>query len=459
MKINNKQKKGKNLTKGNIKTILTNLTIPMIFGMLGIVAFNLVDTYFVGKLGTTQMAALTFTFPVVLVINSVNHGLGIGASSVISRAVGESNHRKVVRLSTDSLSLGLLFSIVAVIIGELTIEPLFKMLGADKSIIPYISDYMRIWYAGAPFLVIPMIGNNAIRALGDTKTPSIVMMVSAVTNIVLDSIFIFGFGLIPAMGVQGAAIATVISRAITLCFALYILIVREKVISLEVVPLKEIFKSWKTILYIGIPNSIAKMVLPIGVGMITALIASYGKEVVAGYGIATRVEFLALSIVMALSSVIPVFVGQNFGAGRLDRVHEAVKMSEKFSIKFGIMMYGILMIFSNPIAHLFTKDQAVIEMVVLYMSIVPIGYMFAGILQILNGALNALHQPLKASMINVVQMLIVYVPLAIWSSKIYGIKGILFSLVISYFIVGIISHFIFNKSLSKMSRLEEKLIL
>ena len=186
------------LVEGDIKQILIKMTIPMIFGMLGIIAFNLADTYFVGKLGTVQLAALTFTFPVVLVINSINHGLGIGTSVVISRVVGENNHKKINRLSTDSLSLGIVFSIIAVIIGELTIEPLFRMLGADNSTMPYIIKYMRIWYAGAPFIVIPMIGNNVIRALGDTKTPSIVMMVSAATNIILDPILIFGFGPFPS---------------------------------------------------------------------------------------------------------------------------------------------------------------------------------------------------------------------------------------------------------------------
>jgi len=410
------------------------MTIPMIFGMLGIVAFNLADTYFVGKLGTIPMAALTFTFPVVLVINSINHGLGIGASAVISHAVGEQDDVKVKRLSTDCLSLGILFSLIAVIIGELTIEPLFRALGADETIMPIIVEYMTIWYAGAPFIVIPMIGNNAIRALGDTKTPSIVMMVSAATNIILDPILIFGFGPFPELGVTGAAIATVISRGLTFCFAMYVLAIREKVITFNRVKIQVILESWKTILYIGVPNAIAKMIIPLGVGIITGLVATFGIEVVAGFGVATRVEFLALSVVMALSSVIPVFVGQNFGANKLKRIEKGVKMSEQFSILFGFLMYGLLFILARPISHLFTQEKIVSDTVVLYLRIVPLGYTFHGILQILNGALNALHQPIKASLLNLTQMLVVYIPLAVWSSKTFGIVGIFVSLVASYFI-------------------------
>lgn len=449
--------KNLNLTEGNISKLLTTLTIPMIFGMLGIVIFNLSDTYFVGKLGTVQMAALTFTFPVVLVINSINHGLGIGASVVISRAVGEYDKKKVKRLSTDSLTLGVLFSVIAVIIGELTIEPLFTMLGADENIMPYIIEYMQIWYAGAPFVVIPMVGNNAIRALGDTKTPSIVMMVSAATNIILDPILIFGLGFIPALDVAGAAIATVISRAFTCCFAIYVLVIREKVIILESTTFKRVIESWKTILYIGIPNAVAKMIIPIGAGIITGLVATFGTEVVAGYGIATRIEFLALSIVMSLASVIPVFVGQNFGAGRLDRIREGVVMSEKFSILFGILLYGLLALLARPISYLFTQEKEVSDVVVLYMWIVPLGYTFQGVLQILNGALNAIHQPIKASAINLTQMLVVYVPMAFWASKQFGIIGILSSLIASYFVVGILSHFMFKKSIDDLAAKEMRM--
>ena len=180
--------------------VLRKLTIPMIFGILGMVAFNLADTYFVSQLGVLQVAALSFTFPVVLVIGSLNMGIGIGASVVISNAVGGKAYDKVKRLSTDGLSLGVVISVTIMIVGMLTIEPLFRLLGADDATMPYIVEYMRVWYIGVPFVVIPQIGNNAIRALGDTKTPSIIMLIAAGMNVVLDPLLIFGIGFFPQMG-------------------------------------------------------------------------------------------------------------------------------------------------------------------------------------------------------------------------------------------------------------------
>ncbi|MCK8058476.1 MULTISPECIES: MATE family efflux transporter [unclassified Fusibacter] len=443
--------KRRDLTTGDIKQTLTTLTLPMIFGVLGIVAFNLADTYFVGKLGTSQMAALTFTFPVVLVFNSINHGIGIGASAIISRAVGEHDTEKVVRLSTDSLSLGVVFAIIAMTIGLTTIEPLFTLLGADQSVMPYIKEYMSIWYMGVPFIVIPMIGNNAIRALGDTKTPSIVMMVAAGANILLDPILIFGWGFIPASGVSGAATATVLARMITFAVSLYVLIIREKVISLKVIHYKELIDSWKKILYIGLPNAVSKVIMPIGLGIITGLVATFGTTVVAGYGIASRIEYFALTLVSALSSVIPVFVGQNFGAGKIDRIKKGILSSEKFSALSGIVTYALLFILAKPIAGLFTDQAQVTDTIVLYLRIVPIGYAFQGAIMIFSGALNALNRPIKAAMLNLVQMLLIYVPLALISSSYLGVIGIFVSLIVSYVIVGIGGHITLHKDIDRLS--------
>lgn len=440
----------KNITEGEINKTLKDLTIPMIFGVLGMVAFNLTDTYFVGKLGTNQMAALAFTFPVVLVLNSLNLGIGIGASSVISRAVGECNKQKVTRLSTDSLSLGFVFALVVSILGLLTIKPLFNLLGAKQDTMPYIIDYMKIWYLGAPMVVIPMIGNNAIRALGDTKTPSFVMIASAVMNIILDPVLIFGLGFIPALGIKGASIATVISRALTFFIALYILIIREKVVSLKVIKFKELLSSWKTILHIGLPNAISKMIIPVGVGIITNIIATFGVSQVAGFGIASKIEIFAISIVNALSAIIPVFVGQNFGAKKLERVKKGIISSEKFSLVYGFIMYALLAIFAKPLSLLFTKDKAVSDIVVLYLRIVPIGYAFQGVLLIINAALNALHRPIRASILSLVQTLLIYVPLALLTSNHFGIIGIFVSLAFSYFIVAVLSHYIIQKEISKI---------
>ncbi len=442
--------KEKDLTKGQIPDVLKQLTIPMIIGIFALVIFNLVDTYFVGKLGTIQIAALTFTFPVVLVINSIYLGLGIGAAAVISKAVGENNREKVIRLSTDSISLGIVVAVIVAIIGELTIEPLFTALGANEQVMVYIVQYMRVWYASVPLVVIPMIGNNAIRALGDTKTPSVVMLIAAIANIIMDPLLIFGLGPFPELGVQGAAIATAIARFITFSVALYVLIIREKVIVVKIIKLKKMLSSWKDILFIGLPNAIARAIIPLGAGVITRIIADFGNEYVAAFGIGTRIEFFSLAIVIALVTTIPVFVGQNFGGKRIDRIKEAILVSKKFVIYYSIAAYILLFLIARPLASLFSKEIVVIENVVLYLRIVPLAYGFQGILLIINGALNAIRKPIKAALLNVIQMLVIYVPLAYFLSKPFGMVGIFVSLVISYIILGTISIGVYNREINKL---------
>lgn len=435
------------LTSGDVKDVLVKLTVPMIFGIFGMIAFNLVDTYFVGKLGTNELAALTFTFPVILIINSIAHGIGVGVSAVISNAVGEGNHHKVERLTTDSLSLSIIIVIIFVTLGLVTIEPVFSMLGVNSEIMPIVKQYMQIWYFGVVFVVIPMVGNAAIRSLGDTKTPSAVMMTAAVINIILDPLLIFGIGIFPRLGVAGAAIATVIARAFTMVVSLYILIVREKIVSLQIPKISEILDSWKKILYIGLPNTLTKMVAPIAAGFITSLMAVYGKESVGGYGVATRLEMFALILVASLSSVIPAFVGQNYGAKKLDRIILGIRLSEKFSVISNAIIFLILVLISKPLAGLFSDNSDVISVIVRYLWIVPIGYGFQGILLVSTAALNALNKPMHSAALIVFQMFILYIPLSFIGSKLFGIPGIFVALIISYFIAGTAAHFVLKREL------------
>lgn len=436
------------LTSGKVENVLIKLTIPMIFGMLGMIIFNLVDTYFVGQLGTNQLAALTFTFPVILVISSLAQGLGMGVSSVIARAIGEGNHHKVQRLATDSLILSVLLVIIFVAIGLSTIEPVFELLGVDAQTMPYVKEYMCIWYLGVIFVVVPMVGNNAIRALGDTKTPGYVMMIAAGINVILDPLLILGIGPFPRMEVAGAALATVIARALTLIVALYILIIREKIVIIKSVKLKDIISSWKKILYIGLPNALTKMINPIATGIITSLVASYGVEAVAGYGVAVRLERFALLLVGALSTIMAPFIGQNYGAGKKDRVKLSITLSEKFSIISSLVIFVILVIIAKPIAGLFNQDTSVIRITTLYLWIVPLGYGLQGILLISSSVLNALNKPLHASVLTIIHMFALYVPLALLGSYLFEITGIFGGLALSYIIAGIISHYVVKKTLS-----------
>ncbi|HOE46853.1 MAG TPA: MATE family efflux transporter [Methanothrix soehngenii] len=290
------------MIEGPIPKTLIMLTIPMIFGTISMIIFNLTDTFFVGQLGTGQLAAMSFTFPVVLFVNNLAHAVAIGASAVISHSIGEGNRNKVKRLTTDSIVLSLLLVGFIVPIGLLTINPLFHFLGASLEIITYIREYMVIWYLGLVFIVVPMVGTNAIRAAGDTKTPAFIMMFAAGANIILDPILIFGIGPVPRLEIAGAAMATVIARALTLIMSLYFLYYNERMLSFDIPSLNSILVSWIQILYIGLPNAGAMIITPLAAGFITRIVATYGSDAVAGFGIATRMDSFALIVIMALAS-------------------------------------------------------------------------------------------------------------------------------------------------------------
>jgi putative MATE family efflux protein len=419
----------------------------MVLGMLGLIIFNLVDTYFVSKLGTNQLAALSFTFPVVLVVGSIALGIGQGTASVVARAAGSGDRKKLVRYATDSLTLGTLVVLLFVIVGLMTIDPLFYALGAKDPVMPYIRDYMKIWYLGMVFVVIPMVGNNSLRALGDTKIPSMVMVVAAVANSVLDPIMIFGFGPFPAMGVRGAALATVISRCITFVVALYLLIKRERIVSLAPVAFKEILSAWKEILYIGVPNAFTKMVQPLGIGIITKLLASIGLYAVAAYGVASKVERFALIFIMSLAVVITPFVGQNYGARKFERVKKGIRIAYKLSILSSLPVYAVLFISAPFIAKIYSQDPAVVSAFVFYIRTVPLFYGLYGIIQISIAVFNAINRPFQGALVSMIQMFVIYVPIAYLVRDVLGYQGIFLALCLSYTVAAFLGYKWSNKAL------------
>ncbi|MEX2443637.1 MAG: MATE family efflux transporter [Alkalispirochaeta sp.] len=416
------------------------LAVPMVFGILSMVAYNLADTFFVGRLGTQQLAALSFTFPVVLTISSLAQGIGMGTAAVVSRAIGAGEYERVRRVGTDSLLLGVLIVGVGAVAGILTIEPLFSALGAQGVVLDYIDEYMRIWYIGMVFVVVPMVGNNIIRATGDSRTPGTVMVVGAAANVVLDPVLIFGVGLIPAFGIQGAATATLIGRGITFFVAMYVLIVREKLLTAVIPSMREIGRSWREILHIGIPNATTRMIIPIGNGVITRIIAGYGAAAVAGYGVATRVEFFSLAALNALSSVLGPFVGQNLGAGKLGRVAEAFRFSLRFALAVGGAAFLIFLVWAPQIARAFNADPEVVASATRYLRVVAPAYGAQGFYLAASAGLNVMKRPLHAAGLSVVEVFVLAVPGALVGSWFFGLTGIYAAVAGAYALTGIIAY-------------------
>ena len=412
------------LTTGPVGRHLVDMTVPVLYGIFMMMMQGFVDSYFIGRVGDNELAALGFAFPILMIVTSVAIGLGAGTSSVVARAIGAHDHKRARRLSTDSLILSFLITAVVSAIGFLTIGPLFRLLGAPDDMIPLIAGYMNILYAGVPFVVVGMVAMSSMRATGDTRLPSLLMVIAAIVNVVLDPILIFGIGPVPAMGLNGAAMAALIARTAIFFGALYFMRVRMDMLTFSRADVGELRKSWADILHVGIPAAGTNAIIPIATALITAMLARYGTEAVAGFGVAARIESLLLVIFYSLSAVIGPFVGQNMSAGKDERIYLALRLCAVFCIGTGILIALFLAGMSSILPRLFSSNPAVTDVATLFLLIAPISYGAYGIVMVLNASFNGMGKPMPAVVISVGRMAVVYVPLAYLLGQSFGIAGI-----------------------------------
>lgn len=413
----------------------------MLLGITTMMAQAFIDTYFLGMVGDRALAAYSFGFPILMIVTSVAIGLGAGTSSVVARAIGSEDHRRARRLSTDSLILSFGITAIVSIIGVLTIEPLFLLLGAPQDMIPMIRSFMMILYGGVPFVVVGMVGMSSMRATGDTVLPSKLMIGGAVLNVILDPIFIFGFGPVPALGLNGAALAGLIARGLIFVGTLYVLKNRLDMISFNKPRVPELRSSWIDILHVGIPAAGTNAIVPIGMAVITAMIARFGPEAVAGFGVASRIESMVLVIYYAMSATIGPFVGQNLSAGREDRIQTSLRLCASFCILSGLVIAAALALLSGVLPGLFSDNPAVTDVTRLFLWIAPISYGAYGIVMVVNAAFNGLGNPMPGVVISVTRILVLYVPLAILGKAVFGIVGIFGAYAIANILSGALGYF------------------
>jgi len=440
------------LTQGAITQLLLKLTWPMIFGMLGMVMFNLADTYFIGKVGVDELAAMGFTFPVVMVVSSLALGVGIGTSSLISRSIVTQPRQTLRQYSTEALLLGLSIIIIMVTIGQLTIKPLFRTLGATEAIIPHIYDYMSIWYWGMIFVVVPMIGNNIIRATGDTFTPGMFMTISAVVNIIVDPFLILGYGPFPALHMKGAAIATVIGRGTGLILTLFVLIKREKILTIYLPRIREIFKTWKKILYIAGPATASVLITPLSIGIVTRIVAKFGEEAVAAFGVVSRLEMFSLILVNALGSVMIIYAGQNWGKQKINRLLKGFNTGIIIALSWGMLLFIVAQFWAKPIASVFSDNTEVVRITADYLFIVSFSYGFQGILMVGINIFNGINKPMPSMGLTMLRMFGLYVPLAWLASVYWNLQGVFWSAFLANITVGIATYLWLTNHLKKVKK-------
>jgi putative MATE family efflux protein len=434
-----------NLLEDPVSPTLKKMTIPMIYGMVLLMSFNLVDTFFVSLLGTQPLAAISFTFPITFTVISLTIGLGIGTSAVIAKMLGKGDLVSAKNSATASFYLSALVVGILSFIGYIFIDEVFSLLGASPELLVLIHQYMDIWYLGSIFLIGPMIGNSILRASGDTKTPSIIMGSAGLINAILDPIFIFGFGPIPALGIEGAAWATFISWVFGLTFVLHLLINKKQLIHTHLLPLKELQSSCRQILQIGLPAAGANMLTPIAGAILTAIVATFGDSAVAAFGVGTRIESIACLVLLALSMTLPPFISQNFGAGHMHRVEQAYRSTIKFVMFWQVLIYIVLVLAAPAIASVFANEKEVADIIVLFIWILPLGYGLQGVVILTNSSFNALHKPMVALALSIIRLFVCYVPLSYLGSLFWGLEGFFIGACIGNVLMAMISYKIFTK--------------
>lgn len=435
------------LLQDSIPETLKRMTLPMILGMIMLMTFGLVDTFFVSLLGTEQLAAISFTFPVTFTLISLNIGLGIGTSAIIARYLGAGDTLLAKEYATGALILSFVLVGLLALAGVFTIDPIFRLLGATSAHLPYIRDYMLVWYAAGVFLALPMVGNSVLRASGDTKTPSIIMAVGGGINAILDPILIFGWGPIPAMGIQGAALATLIAWAVGVFYILYLLAIKRKLMLPRLLTWTELKMTSSDILKIGLPAAGANMLTPIAAGIMTAVVATYGSEAVAAWGVGSRLESIASIIVLALSMSLPPLISQNYGAQKIKRVQQAYSVSLRFVMIWQLIIYALLWLLSGLIANAFAEDQKVADLIQLFLLIVPLGYGFQGVTILTNSSFNAMHKPMNALFLSLIRLFVFFVPISYAGSLLFGIHGIFLGGVIANILTASVAYVWFKKLL------------
>jgi len=427
------------LVRGGVGRTLFSTAFPLLAGTFAMSAYNLTDTWFVSRLGTVPLAAMGFTFPVVMLLACVAIGMGTAITALVSHAMGRHDHDDASAITTHGLMLILGVIAVLSLIGYLLMEPIFTKLGADKQTLPLVAQYMRIWFAGTMFMVMPITCKGVLISAGDSKSASLVMFVGPLLNIILDPIMIFGHFGFPAMGIRGAALATIIARAVATVWILHLFLSRHKLLAFKQRYGPQGFlSSSKRITRFAIPSVLSMILMPISATVITKIVSGFGREAVAACGAAQRMEMFAFVIPMALGMSLTPFISQNFGAGRMDRVNTGFRFAAVFALLYGGIIAIAFFAFAPLLASVFTSDPLVAKTLILYIRIISFGYGMMEVHRYCGFILTGLHKPSSTTLLNIIRIVVFLIPLSLLGARFWNLKGVFTGRLITDLITGCI---------------------
>lgn len=442
-------KKSQNLsiTHDSIEKLFLNIAVPASIGTIFQTLYNLVDTYFAGKISAQALAAIAQTFPVYFIIIAMGVGISIGSTSLVANSLGEKNENKASHYLAQSILIGIIVAIVVTIFGIQIAPFVINFMNTNDVTLSLSLEYLNVIFLGCIFFFIQITVNSSLIAQGDTKSNRNVLIFSFFLNIILNPLFIFGYGLIPAMGIKGIALATITAQFIGMSYIIYKVYLTNLIKNLY---LKSFFPKLnliKDLLSQSVPAATGMMMISFGMYIILFFISQYGDFALAGYGTAIRYEQIFLLPVLGLNTAVLSIAGQNFGAKNFSRVEEIYNKAILYGC--GIMIIaGIVIFFSaETILTFFTKNNQVINKGTTYLKITAFVEPIYPVFFISNALIQALKKAVYVMFLSMLRMVILPV-ITLWYLIFYlesNFAFVFWGLLIINWIFGIFLFF-FTKS-------------
>ncbi|ELY63958.1 MATE family efflux transporter [Natrinema versiforme] len=400
------------LTEGGIAKPLFYLSLPIIVTNLLQTAYNLIDTFWLGQYSTEALAAISFAFPMVFLLISVGMGLSVAGSVLVAQHIGADEESEAEYAASQTVALSLIGAVLLGLIGFAFVEELLGLLGASPDVLPLATDYMQVISLGMAFMFGFFVFIALMRGYGDTITPMLVMFGSVVLNVILDPFLIFGWGPFPELGIEGAAIATVFSRALALVVGLAIMFRGTRGVQIRLRQMRPDLSFAKKLVSIGFPASVEGMGRALSINLLLVIVGLFPTYVVAAYGIGTRVFSVIFLPAIAVARGVETMTGQNVGADKPDRAEAAADFAAKTMFVVLGALGVVAWLAAEPITAAFTDDPEVIEVGVTFLRYVAPSFGFIGVMRAYNGSFRGTGKTLTAAAIVLVTYAVVRLPIA-----------------------------------------------
>ncbi|MBD2756120.1 MATE family efflux transporter [Spirosoma validum] len=436
-----------NFTSGSINRAIFLLSVPMILEMVMESLFAVVDVFFVAKIGTQAIATVGLTESVLTIVYSIAIGLSTAATALVSRRVGEDNHREASRTAGQVILVSLMLAILMGIPGFLFAEDILRLMGGDERLITNGVGFTRMIFASSPAIILLYTLSGCLRGSGDASVAMRSLWLANGVNIVLCPVFIFGLGPFPELGVMGSAVATTLGRTIGVLYQLYAL-TRTKgaiqVIHTDITPDTGIVRN---LLSLAVGGTSQFLVGSASWIFLTRILSTYGSDVVAGYTIAIRIIVFTILPSWGLANAAATLVGQNLGAGQPERAETSAWRAAFCNMLFLAAVGVGFFLGATPIVGLFDNNAGVVDVAVQCLRVFCLGYLFMAYGMVLSQALNGAGDTKTPTIINIVCFWAVEIPLAYTLAHLleWGPPGVFWSVAISETLLAIIAVFVFRR--------------